>query len=370
VERTRAAHAENGERIAALFREAGLSPDGKAKASDKEFLLMEYYDQILRDWAWDQDGQRENARALELLEEAMAGDTRLGKVLVLGAGPCRLAHDLHQRFAPTLTVALDINPLLLLVGKQVIFDGGMKLYEFPPDPRGIELACVDHSLRAAGPPPGQFFPVLADAFSAPLATGQFDTVVTPWFIDIVPVDLRETLGLLHGLLAPGGRWLNYGPLSYQADRVHSHRYTPEEVYELIGLAAFDLGPPTVNVIDYMQSKAAARGKVVDVITFAARRRPVAEIPADAVRAGGAGASGSPVPPAWLVLPHLPVPRFAGLAGYKPDHPMLVYLVGLIDGERSMAQMARKMIDEHGARPDAALAGTRAMMAIVLEAVQP
>src|SRR5687767_11836346 len=31
VERTRAAHAENGERITTLFREAGLPPDSRAK---------------------------------------------------------------------------------------------------------------------------------------------------------------------------------------------------------------------------------------------------------------------------------------------------------------------------------------------------
>jgi hypothetical protein len=75
------------------------------------------------------------------------------------------------------------------------------------------------------------------------------------------------------------------------------------------------------------------------------------------------------PPAWLMLPHLPVPRFPGLDGYKPDHPMLVYLVGLIDGQRTLQDLARKMIDEHGARPDAALTGVRAMFGVIFDAMK-
>ena len=352
-------HRDNGERVAALLREAGLAPDSRAKASDKSFALMEYYDQILRDWAWDREGQTENQLSFDRLVDSLGGDHKLGKVLVLGAGPCRLAYDLHQRLAPALTVALDINPLLLLVGRKAMFEGGLKLYEFPPDPRGWDSYSVEHELRAEGGPPAHFFPVLADAFSPPFRPGQFDTVVTPWFIDIVPVDVRETLAVIHGLLAPGGRWVNYGPLSYQAERPHNLRYSHEELYELMPLAGFQLvGEPAVTRIDFMQSRAAARGKVVDVINFSARRTDPGTAPAPA---------GSPPP--WLMLPHLPIPRFAGLDGYKPDHPMLVYLVGAIDGQRTLQDLARKMIDEHGARPDAALTGVRAMFGLILDAVK-
>jgi uncharacterized protein YbaR (Trm112 family) len=360
LQRLRRGHVDNGERMTALMREAGLPPDSRAKASDKPFAMMEYYDQVLRDWAWDREGQTENQRAFDRLAGSLGGDHQLGKVLVLGAGPCRLAYDLHQRLAPALTVALDINPMLLLAGRRAMFGGSLKLYEFPPDPRGFDSYAVEHELRAEGGPPARFHQVLADAFSPPLRPGQFDTVITPWFIDIVPVDIRETLGLIHGLLAPGGRWVNYGPLSYQAERPHNLRYSHEELYELLPLAGFQLlGEPVVTRIDFMQSRAAARGKVVDVINFAARR-------------GEPGATEAPAgsPPAWLMLPHLPVPRFAGLDGYRPDHPMLVYLVGLIDGQRTLQDMARKMIDDHGARPEAALTGVRAMFGLILNALGP
>ena len=299
LDRMRAAHAENAQRVGALFRSAGLAPDARSKASDAEFSLIEYYEQILRDWAWDSSGGRENARACDLLADTLAGQTGLGRVLVLGAGPCRLAYDLHMRFQPALTVALDLNPLLLLAAHQVLFGEGLRLYEFPSDPTGIDTVCVDHTLRAPAGSPANFHLVLADAFAAPFQAGAFDTVVTPWFIDIVPRDLRETIPLIHRLLAPGGRWLNYGPLSYPKEHPHAQRYSYEELYELIRLGAFDLGPTTLTNIDYMRSAACARGKTAEVLTFAARRmEPTAST-----------ASGEP--PAWLLLGHLRSPVSRG-----------------------------------------------------------
>src|SRR3954466_4897820 len=52
LDRMRAAHPENSQRVAELFRAAGLPPrDDGATSSD--LGLIEYYEQILRDWAWD-----------------------------------------------------------------------------------------------------------------------------------------------------------------------------------------------------------------------------------------------------------------------------------------------------------------------------
>jgi len=357
LERTRQAHAENGQRLANLFRKAGLFPEDRVKASDSEFSLIEYYDQILRDWAWEEDGAAENRIACDLVADKIGSHSQLGRVLVLGAGPCRLAYDLHQRFAPELTVALDINPLLLLAAAEVMFEGGMKLFEFPPDPTGLAAVCVDRTLSAPQGPPERFHLVWADAFSAPLRPGAFDTVLTPWFIDIVPTDIRDTLSLIFTLLKPGGRWLNYGPLSYPQGHNYGQRYSYDELYQLVSLATFEMSEPTITSIEYMRSKYAARGKSADVLTFSARK-PSSPAPVPESE-----------PPAWLLLSHLPVPRFAGLDSHKPDHPLLGYLAGLIDGKRSIADFAERMIKDHGARPDAAVTGTRAMLALLRENVR-
>jgi SAM-dependent methyltransferase/uncharacterized protein YbaR (Trm112 family) len=357
LDRMRAAHAENARRLGDLFRAADLSPEARSKASERDVSLIEYYEQILRDWAWDHTGGRENQQACDLVAATLGGDTNLGRVLVLGAGPCRLAYDLHTRFGARLTAALDLNPFLLLAARQVLVGGGLRLYEFPADPRGLDTVCVDHELRAPGPAPESFHFVLADGFVPPFRPGSFDTVVTPWFIDVVPRDIRESIPLIHRLLAPGGRWLMYGPLSYPKEHPHAQRYSYEELYDLVRLGAFDLGPPTITTIDYMHSRASARGKTAEVLTFAARKREATSGPPDQD------------PPAWLLLGHLPIARFPGLASYQPEHPMLGYLAGLIDGKRTLEDLAARMVQDHGARPDAVLAGTRAALSLLWQSAR-
>jgi uncharacterized protein YbaR (Trm112 family)/SAM-dependent methyltransferase len=350
----RTAATENGERVLALLRRAGLAPEPpEGELSEQGFDLIEYYDHLLRDWAWDQESD-ENPRSRDLVLRALGEDRELGRVLVLGAGGCRLAYDLHGRCKPALTVALDRSPLSLVAAKAVMFGKGLDLYEFPGIPRDARAACVERQLRAPAGAPERFELVLADAFTAPLRPGAFDTVLTPWFIDIVPVDLRDTLSLIHRLLAVGGRWINYGPLNYSKDHPHAQRYTPDELVALARLAGFQVGPVEEADIELLGSRAVANGRTERVLCFAARKLQSVPIsPGD--------------PPAWLVFSHLPIPRLPRLDGYVPEHPVLAFIARSIDGVRTQRDLADVLVKQHGARPDAVLAGTRALLSIVYQA---
>jgi uncharacterized protein YbaR (Trm112 family) len=360
--RLREANRQNGERIAGLFRDAGVPPDSRAKASGRDFTLVQYYEQILRDWGnWGLPEQpSENQVALEAVLATLGTDVKLGRVLVLGSGPSRLAYDLHQRLAPEMTVALDYDPLLLFAAQKVLFGGGLTLTEFPVDPVGAETVSTEHRCEPPAGKPERFHLIAADAFKAPLRPGAFDTVITPWFIDIAPADLRVTLSLVHTLLAPGGRWVNYGPLSYPTEHRHGQRYSLEEVVELIALAGFDPVKPRRTPIEYLRSRSNARWKVIEAFTFATRKREVGADDSEVT---------SPVPPAWLLFEHLPVPPFAQAAGYTPEHPMLEYLVGLLDGKRTSRELAARFVAEHGAKPEAALDGVRAMMNLIIKSIR-
>jgi uncharacterized protein YbaR (Trm112 family) len=353
LEALRGATVENGERVMGLLRTAGLTPAAPAEGTaepDASFSFIEYYDHILRDWGWDQDSD-ENVCARDLVLAALGEDRTLGRVAVLGAGGCRLAYDLHQRCKPALTVALDISPLFLLAAKRIMFGTGLQLYEFPASPRDLAATAVERDLRAPGGTPQGLHLVLGDAFASPLRAGAFDTVITPWFIDIVPVDIRETLGLIHGLLAEGGRWINHGPLSYAKQRPHGQRYTVEELATLVERAGFAAGPMRAEEVELLRSGAAANSRRVRVMTFVARKT--------APPSGGE-------PPSWLLFPHVPIPRFPGLDRFIPEHPVLAFIAGAIDGTATLGDIAGRMIKEHGARPDAALAGTRALLTMVYQ----
>jgi hypothetical protein len=89
------------------------------------FIPMQNVHLIHRDWGWpDSD---ENEKALACVAEVL--DAELGRTLVLGAGACRLAYDLHARHGASATVAVDIDPLPLLVAARVVQGAEVPLTE-------------------------------------------------------------------------------------------------------------------------------------------------------------------------------------------------------------------------------------------------
>ena len=175
------------------------------------------YELVLRDWAWESvenDSRFECVR--EVLPERKA--FKAGKLLTLGAGACRLAYDLHLRYAPELSVALDVNPLPLLLAARVLSRETITLHEFPVAPLSQSMAAIARLCAAPAPLDADGAPfvlVLADAMHAPFKAGSFDTVLTPWLLDVVPQSLSDWVRTVNRLLAKGGTWINTGPLAFR-----------------------------------------------------------------------------------------------------------------------------------------------------------
>lgn len=362
LERTTAALRENARRIEALLAASGLAGEPNERAGRAqvgpggapipgERPLYDYYPQIHRDWGWGDQGDRENERALRAVQGVVGAEAALGKVLVLGAGACRLAHDLHHHYQPAMTVALDINPLPLLVAKRVMFDGPLPLFEFPLYPIDVASTCVDRALAAPAGSPERFHFLFADGLRPPVRPGSIDTVITPWFIDQVPKDVRDVIAVIHGALALGGRWVNFGPLVYRHGRVRaSSRYCKDEVLELVAAAGFELGPSTFEPFGYLRSPAGTQGRVEQVLTFSATK-VASDRPAPA----------PPTLPPWLVASDVPIPRFPGLDAYKAPHPMFSTVIAMIDGRRTLADIARLLIEGYRVPERAAENGVRACL---------
>jgi threonine dehydrogenase-like Zn-dependent dehydrogenase len=100
---------------------------------------------VHRDWAW---GDEENAASLKQVRAVLHENVSLGNVLVLGAGAGRLAYDLHMQMDCTTTVAMDFNPLLLLIAQSVTRGDTLKMYEFPIAPKSLEDDAVLRTLSA------------------------------------------------------------------------------------------------------------------------------------------------------------------------------------------------------------------------------
>ena len=234
--------------------------------------VVEYSAYLYRDWAWPSVGHDENAHARSALAQVI-GETKLGQTLVVGAGACGLAYDLHRLHGASETVVLDIDPYLLVIAERVVRGRAVRLTE--ASLKVMDQALVSRSwvLQApAGPLSTEAFHFFfADGVTPPFREQSFDTVVTPWFIDQVPSDLPAFLATLQRLLRPGGRWLNQGPLIYPEHTPFERRYSREELFELAARAGFVVGASSVSARPYLVSPLSGSGKVESVLTFVTTR---------------------------------------------------------------------------------------------------
>jgi SAM-dependent methyltransferase len=303
--------------------------------------LASYYVNLHRDWVW---GAEENAAALTAVVDAL-GTPAPRRILVLGAGGGRLACDLAQRLRPDLVVALDINPLNAFVARRIVAGERVQLYEFPIAPRDADSHAILRTLAAEQPLEGRVEFVLADASRAPFAPGAFDCVVTPWLIDVIDEDLASFAPRVNALLEPGGRWVNTGSLAFaQADP--ALRYTLEEVLDVVVAAGFARPEVHEHRVPYMCSPASRHGRIESVVTFRAVKARAVDLPLHASL------------PAWLADPRTPVPALHEFQSAALTMRVYGFLASLIDGRRSLADMAQVLVSERLMSADDALPAVR------------
>jgi SAM-dependent methyltransferase/uncharacterized protein YbaR (Trm112 family) len=236
--------------------------------------VVEYIGYLYRDWGWPSIGYRENAVALGTLGALLSG-RKLGRTLVLGAGACGLAYELHLQRGASQTVAVDIDPYLLVIAERVVRGAQVRLTE--ASVKVMDGAQVSRTwlLAAASGPlgPEAFQCLFADGTRPPFADGSFDSVVTPWFIDQVPRDLPAFVHELRRLLRPGGLWLNHGPLIYPETIPFERRYAQDELFELLSQSGFALQGSSRSSERYLVSPLSGAGKVEAVLSFLAQRQP-------------------------------------------------------------------------------------------------
>ena len=291
--------------------------------------LTTYYANVHRDWAW---GDAENEESLHIVESALAGGA-LGRTLVLGAGAGRLAYDLHTSGTPAITVALDFNPLLMLIAQRVARGERVELYEFPIAPRSTADHAVLRTLAAPAPAREGLHFVLADAHRPPFRRGAFDTVVTPWLVDILPERFDTLCARINTLLSPGGRWLNFGSLSFHAPDAES-RYGVDECVAAIEENGFASPNVSEHEIPYLCSPGSRHGRRERVVVWsAAKLRDLKKVPRHEAL------------PDWLVRGADPVPLIESFRVQAMSTRIHAFMMSMIDGRRSIKDMAKLMAEQ-------------------------
>jgi len=320
--------------------------------------LTNYYANIFRDWAWNNGENAHLADAIAGLLRSVASD-RLGKTLTLGAGACRLAYDMHRAYSPELSVVLDINPLLLFLAGRVIHGEEVPLYEFPVAPLNEAAFAALQTCRAPEPlgraDGDKFHFVCADGLRAPFAAGGFDTIITPWLIDVIPQNLREFVPMVNRLLKTGGTWLNTGSLAF-FHKDESWCYSQEEVLELLESNGFEIIAANRNDIPYLQSPLSAHKRTESVFSFSVRKTLDIDVPRHHAYL-----------PQWMLDTTQPIPELAEFVVASSNHLLQTQALAAIDGERTIDEIGRLVAKQYGLQVGEATHAVKSILVDVYEA---
>ncbi len=291
--------------------------------------ITTYSANVYRDWCW---GDAENEASFAILAPALEAQPPQ-RVLVLGAGAGRIAYDIHSKTKATTTVALDFNPLLLLVADRAARGKELELYEFPLAPRSSAEHAVLRTLRApAASRPGLAF-VLGDVHRPPFAAGAFDVVVTPWLVDVLPESFDVQCTRIGTLLADGGRWLNFGSLNFH-DPDPRARYSLDECVLAIEDAGFGAVATSEHEIPYLCSPASRHARRETVVAWSATKQRAAKKPPR-----------HHALPDWLVRGTEPVPATEAFRTQAAATRIHAFLMTLIDGRRTLKDMAKVCVEQ-------------------------
>ena len=307
--------------------------------------LTSYYANLHRDWCWGGD---ENEAAFRAVDAAL-GRANPGRTLVVGAGAGRLAYDVHVRRRPAVLLAADLNPLMLLVAKRMFAGDHLELYEFPVAPRDLASHAVLRDLHAPAPASAGLYLLAADASRAPFAAGAFDTVITPWLVDILDEDFAVFAARLNQWLKPGGRWVNSGSLFFQHGDPQ-RCYATDELGDLLGAAGFGSIELREEPVPYLASPASRHARSEGLVTFSA-----------VVDTRVAAPPPRRVAPDWLERDDLPVPRLAQIDSQVLSMRVHAFVASLVDGQRTLREIAEVLVSERLMAADEAQPAVRAFL---------
>lgn len=287
----------------------------------RQQTVMAYHQTVFRDWVW---GKSEIEIQTELLLPLLTGAKKL---LVLGAGACGLPLSLHNSLKECQTLAVDINPVLFFIVKKLISGEDLNLVEYPTLSHRLEHVAVEHVLKGIATPP-RFHMLFADAQATEFKSQFFDSVLTPWFIDIVPRSFRELSRHINQSLQVGGHWVNMGLLAFERNQ-YSEILSQQEVQEALEDAGFKVKSLATKRIPYLQSPYSAMSRNDEVVIFSAEKVKMAKKPVTYEYL-----------PLWLRDWNTPIPLTHEIQQLQIQASVYAQTAQFVDGKLSLENIAQ------------------------------
>ena len=165
----------------------------------------------------------------------------------------------------------------------------------------------------------------------------------------MPDDFASLCLRINRLLANEGRWLNFGSLQF-GHANFERQYSPEECNALIEAAGFSAPETNEASIPYLSSPASRHGRRESVITWTAKKKKNAKRPPrhEAL-------------PDWLVQGNQPVPALTSFQAQALSTRVYAFIMSLIDGKRSLSDIARLLVEQRLMNEDEAKPAIRSFL---------
>ncbi len=287
--------------------------------------LLSYEANLYRDWVW---GEEENELSCNLIIDTLEKkDT--DKLLIVGAGACRLAYDLHINLTPSMTVANDINPMLLFSAQRILHESGLEIVEFPMQPKAADNVAIHHKIPRMEHKPENLYLLFSDAAKPAIKAKSMDVIVTPWLIDIQPFELKIFLRSLNHYLDIGGYWVNFGSLVFSQGR-DSLCYAIGEMEAIAEACGFKIERLEQKEMPYLKSPYNAGWRMENIWCWRAKK--VSDVKAD---------GGLQHLPEWILDTSVNVPLSNDIKNTAFSYKTYNEILSLNDGKHSLSQMARR-----------------------------
>ncbi|PPQ79034.1 hypothetical protein CVT25_002343 [Psilocybe cyanescens] len=238
--------------------------------------------QLVRDWS--EEGNSEREVCYKPMKDALVRhfnavpteERRNLRVLVPGSGLGRLSFDVAQMgFA---CQANEFSHYMLLASyfilnktdqiKQHTFYPYVHSFSNAPNRLSILQAISIPDVRPSDLPPGSDFSLVAGDFEEIFSNldqkGQWNAILTCFFIDTAK-NIVNYLRILHTILAPGGVWINLGPLLWHWENNSSNdpsvELDMEEVKNLARRIGFEISNETTIDTTYTNNAQSMLGYV-------------------------------------------------------------------------------------------------------------
>lgn len=220
--------------------------------------IESYFELLFRDWCWGEELQ-------DYIDYCVSsiGDQAAQRILILGSGAGGLSYHLANALPHAEVVSVEHNPFLALAATHIMQGKSLKVHEYSLYPTSLENSAKKWEIKQPALKYKNHIQLLASYPCLPFVEKSFDTVISPWFFDILDISFSDAVQASAHFLREDGRLLFMGPANVHKAH-YDEQYCSEEIRELL-MRSFNTVDFKQQTLPYLNNPRASQGRVENVL---------------------------------------------------------------------------------------------------------